>query len=221
MAFAWLVAKAAWKPVRVRYKERIISLERGQLVVSQRDMGRALERTKDWAERFLRRCENEAMIATAPRQQLAIITICNYDKYQAVPDAVAAVTAAPTAAAPRQLRGTEQRREEYKEVSSVSKDTSLRSWKLPVGVSPQVWADFLANRKRKRLSNTETAWKAFNDDLSRVSAQTGIPPPKLIEICSARGWGGIYEPNKDNRHERTHADPTTEALNRILGSANG
>ena len=73
-----------------------------------------------------------------------------------------------------------------------------RAWALPVGVSLQVWNDLMTNRKRKRLPNTETAWKAFNDDLRRVSAQTGIPPPKLIEMCTAKGWGAIYDPRDGN-----------------------
>jgi hypothetical protein len=34
MAFGWLVLNAQWKPARVRYKERIFHLQRGQLAVS-------------------------------------------------------------------------------------------------------------------------------------------------------------------------------------------
>jgi hypothetical protein len=78
-----------------------------------------------------------------------------------------------------------------------------RPWALPAGVSLQVWTDFLTNRKRKRLPNTDTAWKSFNDDLARVSAQTGIPPPKLIERCTAKGWGAIYDP-RDEGNGRTN-----------------
>jgi hypothetical protein len=79
-----------------------------------------------------------------------------------------------------------------------------RPWALPVGVSLQVWTDFLANRKRKRLGTTPTAWKAFNDDLKRISSQTGIPPPKLIEMCTAKGWGAIYDPRtEDERRPNT------------------
>jgi hypothetical protein len=77
-----------------------------------------------------------------------------------------------------------------------------RPWSLPVGVSLQVWTDFLTNRKRKRFPNTPTAWKSFTDDLVRVSLQTGIPPPKLIEQCTAKGWGAIYDP-RDNRNGGT------------------
>ena len=93
-----------------------------------------------------------------------------------------------------------------------------RPWALPVGVSFQVWSDLMTNRKRKRLPNTVTAWKAFCDDLARVSLQTGIPPPKLIERCAAKGWGAIYDPTKDQRNERSDRDPTTVALERLIGN---
>lgn len=79
---------------------------------------------------------------------------------------------------------------------SEAKASSPRHWALPTGVSLQVWSDFLTNRKRKRMPNTPTAWKSFQDDLVRISAQTGIPPPKLIERCTAKGWGGIYDPRE-------------------------
>lgn len=79
-----------------------------------------------------------------------------------------------------------------------------RPWALPIGVSLQVWTDFLGNRKRKRLGTSATAWTHFQDDLKRVASQTGIPPPKLIEQCTAKGWGAIYDPGEDNGHGRTN-----------------
>lgn len=93
----------------------------------------------------------------------------------------------------------------------------LRPWVLPVGVSLQVWNDLLANRKRKRLPNTETAWKKFQADLAEISAQTGIPPPKLVEQCTAKGWGAIYDP-RDNRHERPQS-PGIGSTERAMLSA--
>jgi hypothetical protein len=79
-----------------------------------------------------------------------------------------------------------------------------RPWALPVGVSLQVWSDFLGNRKRKRLGNTDTAWKGFCDDLNRVASQTGIPPPRLIEHAAKKGWGSINAPDEDQVHGRTN-----------------
>jgi hypothetical protein len=102
--------------------------------------------------------------------------------------------------------------------SSDAKASSLRPWACPVGVDPQVWKDFLGNRKRKQKSNSPTAWKRFNDDLARVSLKTGIPPPTLIEHAAASGWAGIYDPNaRDNANERPD-NPTALAVQRITGA---
>jgi len=209
MAFAWLVTKAQWKPTRVRYKERAIVLNRGQLAISQRDMARALDRDKAWIERLWKRLRAEAMIEVGSEAGVAVITICKYAQYQATSATREAVDEAPQEAEVRQGQGTEQVKEEIKEVSSEAKASSPRPWALPVGVSLQVWADFLSNRKRKRLGNTPTAWKSFNDDLARVSAQTGIPPPKLIEHAAAKGWGSINDPSPLNGQANGRPNQTT------------
>lgn len=102
--------------------------------------------------------------------------------------------------------------------TSVAKATSPRPWARPVGVSEQVWSDLLSNRKRKRAGNTPSAWKKFNDDLTRVSLKTGIPPPKLIEHAAASGWAGIYDPNEWSRaNERSDTNPLHTAVSRIIG----
>lgn len=85
---------------------------------------------------------------------------------------------------------------------SVAKATSSRAWALPAGVSLQVWTDLKKNRARKRLPNTDTAWKGFLDDLISVSAETGIPPPELIQRCVAKGWGAIYDPRTENDRQQ-------------------
>lgn len=117
-----------------------------------------------------------------------------------------------------------------KEIKSIPCVREPRAWALPAGVSLQVWTDFLSNRKRKKLGQTDTAWKSFNDDLKRVSAQTGIPPPELIRQCTAKGWGAIYDP-RDNRdgQQRTNGmaghkpsdglSPTTRAARDVFGVA--
>lgn len=57
----------------------------------------------------------------------------------------------------------------------------------------QVWADFLKNRKRKRLPNTATAHKGLLDDINRI-ADDEWPPGRLLRHAAAKGWGGIYDP---------------------------
>ncbi len=50
MAFAWMIANAQWKATRVRYKGHGISLQRGQLAISQRDMADPMHPSRSDAE---------------------------------------------------------------------------------------------------------------------------------------------------------------------------
>ncbi len=83
LAFAWLVLRAGWKAGRVRYKQRSIELRRGQLALSIRDFAAAMDRPKGWVERLFARLRDETMIETAAGHGVLVVTICNYDKYQA------------------------------------------------------------------------------------------------------------------------------------------
>lgn len=123
MAFAWMVAKAAWKPVQVRYKGKAVTLDRGQLVVSLRDFGTAMDRDKNWVSRILQRLRDHDMIGTERGTAAIIITIRNYNKYQ--PQAIKEGTAegTPKGTDPGQTRDTEQGSEEREEESSEDKSS--------------------------------------------------------------------------------------------------
>lgn len=114
-AFIWMIGKAAWQPTRLRYKERIFHLKRGQLALSQRDFCRSFSWSKGTFYRFLNRLKTEAMVGTQAGAGVTIITICNYDIYQAAIETVGAPVGAPVGAQAGHKRGTEQRKEEKKE----------------------------------------------------------------------------------------------------------
>lgn len=118
MAFAWMIARAAWKPVRVRYKGRAISLNRGQLAISVRDFASAMDRDKAWIERLLRRLKSETMIDTLSETGVNIVTICKYNEYQAEADVRETVRETPHETPMRQTRDTEQGIEESKKAYS-------------------------------------------------------------------------------------------------------
>jgi len=115
LAFAWLVLRAGWKAGRVRYKQRSIALRRGQLALSIRDFAAAMDRPKGWVERLFVRLRADAMIETAVGQGVLVVTICNYDRYQA--DSGAGETAGETGAGARAGRppDTDKGMEESKE----------------------------------------------------------------------------------------------------------
>ncbi len=115
MAFAWMIAKAQWRPTRVRYKERGICLLRGQLAISVRDFAKAMDRDKAWIERLLKRLKAETMIEVRHETGVNVVTICNYEQFQTeqdrrkTPDETRGETQA------RQTQDTEQGMEEREE----------------------------------------------------------------------------------------------------------
>jgi hypothetical protein len=128
MAFMWMVARASWRPARLRYKGRSVEVRRGELCVSVRDMAASLGRDKAWIERLWTRLKRETMIETRSETAATVVTICNYDKYQnharhgETPNETPAET--PNETAVRQRRDTEQEREQGNKGSTTTDSPS-------------------------------------------------------------------------------------------------
>lgn len=201
MAFAYLVVNASWRPARVRYKERTITLQRGQLAMSVRDFAAAMVRSKSWADRFLKRLANRDMIETADGTGVNVITICNYSEYQAETYDGGTVVELK----PGQDRDTEQRRERKKEeytlplerenkVSGFSRareDFSMPDW-MPL----DAWSDWLDMRRRIRKPATAAAQRLAVNRLTQFMAK-GHDPRKILERAILHSWQGLFADDKD------------------------
>lgn len=156
LAFVWLIMRAAWQPTKVRYKDRLISLQRGQVAVSQRDMARALDRDKAWVERLWKRLKDEAMVEAVPEAGreagVSVLNICNYNDYQSFQNKSEAAGEAEA----RQARGTEQEIEGNKETKEKKdggagyafegkvirlKSTDLERWRKTFHAIPDIVAE--------------------------------------------------------------------------------
>ena len=58
---------------------------------------------------------------------------------------------------------------------------------IPIGVSEDLWKDFLTLRKAKKLAVTQTALKG----IVRESQKANISLEEALTICCERGWGGF------------------------------
>jgi len=99
---------------------------------------------------------------------------------------------------PRQMEDEGGRMETVPPSGETEARPTKSSFPKPEGVQADHWRDFLANRKRKALSNTPTAHKRLMDDLARLSDDEW-PPGRLIEHAAAHGWAGIYDPRVKDR----------------------
>lgn len=83
-------------------------------------------------------------------------------------------------------------------VSPIVETPRAAAFPKPDWAEPQAWADFLTNRKRKRLPNTASAYAGFLADIERLT-DNEWPPGRLLKHAATKGWGGIYDP-RDGRN---------------------
>ncbi len=82
-AWCWLIENAVWKRHRTAIGGKEIFLRRGQLSYSTRYMAEAWGWSEAKVRRFLRVLRKWSNIDAATDAGQTVITICNYDKYQA------------------------------------------------------------------------------------------------------------------------------------------
>ena len=82
-AWCWLIENAVWKRHRISLGGKELFLRRGQLSYSTRYMAEAWVWNESKVRRFLRLLKKWSNIDAVTDAGQTVITICNYDKYQA------------------------------------------------------------------------------------------------------------------------------------------
>lgn len=99
-AWLWLVCAAVKRPRRRRVGHAAINLARGQLAYSHRFMAKRWSWSVSKVQRYLSRLVTESMIESVTESGVTRVTICNYDKFQGVPELPESVNESP----PNQIR---------------------------------------------------------------------------------------------------------------------
>lgn len=83
----WMISTAAWKDTRMDANGRTITVRRGQILTSYRQMSKATGVGVQVCRTLIERLQTENAVNTDTSTGRMLITICNYDKYQSPPSA--------------------------------------------------------------------------------------------------------------------------------------
>ena len=90
MFFAYLVLRANWRAGERRYEDRVYKLDRGELVIGTRKLAKEFGWSHKKVRTLIKRLIDWKMVGTKRAQHGAhrapVITICNYEKFQAPAD---------------------------------------------------------------------------------------------------------------------------------------
>jgi hypothetical protein len=168
-----------------------------------------MDRSPGWVERLLTRLKVGGMVETTRGTASLVVTICNYDRFQASTDKDETVNGTTKKTDPRQTRDTEQGSKEVKKVSS-NELTNGAAYPPPPGVSDDIWSDY---RKMRKAKMTKTAYARQLAKL-RELADAGYPPGEVVAQSVERGWTGFFE-LKDAKYGQSTDSLTARALQSI------
>lgn len=170
MAFAWLVMRASWRDVKVRYKERMIDLQRGQVAISSRDLAARLERNKDWANRFFKRLSDCDMVRVTSETGVNVVTICNYDNFQGL-----SANAAPASLQGRDTSDPQNNTKNKTNKENKLNTTTARGTRLPNDWMPTAeCADFAKTELSWTYGDVVAEGKEFRDYWIAQPASKGV-----------------------------------------------
>lgn len=240
MAFIYLILKAAWKPCKVHYKGKSIDLERGQVALSLRDFAEEFGWSKDKVARFLARLKRDSratVTATGGATGVNVITICNYDIYQAKPDEGATASATATFS----NRDTEQLRNKTNEdnsnelsnaqardgdkqndVVTVPAEPVLKTAGviIPDAIPRDAWLGFIEMRKKlKKPLDTARAVQGIINKL-RALAEDGHPPGDVLDQSTMCKWAGVFELKGNRNGTGNRSERNADLIQQAVDLAN-
>lgn len=178
--WVYILMRGNYKDQEVMIDGQIVMIQPGQFVTSRKQMSINTGVHESKIQRILSLFENEQQIEQQARSKYRLISIVNWDKYQAREHHNEQQMNSKRTASEQQMNtdkeGKKERRKEKKNNISI-----------PDGVSEQVWRDFKDHRRAKKAPITQTVLDGFK----READKAGITLEEAIKECCERGWQGF------------------------------
>ena len=163
-----------------------IELKRGQALLSVKAIVEGTGVSTKKVRTILSRLKKSEELSLKTTNKFSIITVCNYDKYQALP-----TTVGQTKGKQRANKG--QHTKEYKEIKENNKGTNGKF--NPFDIRPdwfpkKRYGDLLLHRKSLKAVQSETAIRAILKQF-RLAMQKGWSVDDLVDEMTNRSWKGL------------------------------
>lgn len=233
-AWDWMIAQARFTDTQVSINGKTVVLRRGQFSHSIRFMAEAWNWDKAAVDRFIARLKTEAMIETGTETGQLVVTICNYDEYQADQKDIGTPneTAIETGARQERDRSETKKNKDLREQgfkgeernpltpNTIAPDAAapsalgddVRTKKEPTAadhlaaiIGEDLARDFIAHRKALKKPMTPRAGKILAEKLASMT-----DPGAAVLTAIERGWLSAFEvsPHPNVTNMTRHRGPS-------------
>ena len=176
-AWVYILMRGNYKPTEVMINGKIVKLQPGQFVTSRKQMSVMTGVQESKIERILSLFESEQQIEQQKTTKNRVISIVNWEKYQASEQQIEQQMNNKRTTNEQQMNTDNKRK---KERSKKEESNNIR----PQSVSESVWSDFMVLRLAKRAPITQTVI----DGISREAVKASITLETALATCCERGW---------------------------------
>ena len=207
---AWvdLLLSAAYKDSFFMVHGVKVEVKRGQVGMSQLTMSKRWRWSRNKVRRFLDALEHEQMLEQQTNQLTTVVSICNYEEFQSQTKESDTTNETPNGTPNETTNGAHSRSKEGKKVNIKGSDVDFKAEAIGLGISGELWDEFIKNRKRVGASNTPVAMTTLINKLKKY-ADEGHKPSDLVELANESGWKSVYPP-KQAQTNHHHSEPPSD-----------
>ena len=180
----------------------------GQTIMSLQNWGFRWNVSKDTVRNFFTLLKKDKMILTENLKKTTRLTVCNYVNYQCnLHDEQTTALRLPY---DKQTQGDPNKND--KKEKNDNNDKNINSEKfnfknsfLDLGVNEEILNDWMEVRKKKKASNTKTAYTKF---INQVNL-SGITVNECVQICAEKDWKGFEAEWLNNLNYKSNGQKKT------------
>ena len=172
--------------LRANHKDnnwRGIYIKRGSFLTSISTLSKETRLSTSQIRTAIKKLKSTSEIASQSQAQYSVITMLRYDHYQMNDKVIDKPVTNQSQTSDKPVTTNNNENNENKKENTFS----FKNEFLSLGVNKEVLADWLAVRKKKKSSNTKTA---FNGLLTQIE-KSGLSVPDAIQISAEKSWAGF------------------------------
>ena len=186
--FILLEVNHSGQELRIGYD--ILKCERGESLNSLDTWAKIFHWHKSKVRRFFKLLEKDSMIELKKCEKTTHLKVCNYELYQGERNTSETQTKRKRNASETQVTPNKNVKKE-KNVNNVKNKEEIKfNFKksfLELGLDEQILNDWMEVRKKKKASNTKTAFTKF---ITQVNL-SGLTVNECVKICAEKDWKGF------------------------------
>lgn len=192
----WLdiLIEVNFEPQKILINNKIYECNRGEKLYSLDTWAKRWNTNKSKVRRFLDLLQKENMITLKSETQTTRISVCKYDSYQDLRNESETQVKRKRNASETQVTPIKERKELKKEKNINNNIFSFKNSLISLGAEEQLINDWLAVRKNKKATNTETAFNLFKSEVEKSKADVN----EVLKLCIEKSWSGFKSEWKNN-----------------------